>query len=119
MGKIRQFRWRLSKALISKDEQKFFSGIYANVERYKMVDKTDTIGRVGYIRVVVDEIRDGKALCQNKYGYYYTVSLDEMAKQPTARWIKDGRKHRCEECGCKVKKPTTFCPDCGTVMNCP
>lgn len=113
---IRKLRWKISRALISKDEQKFFSGIYASVDRYKMVDKSDTIGRVAYIRIEVEEIRGGHALCRNKYGYYYTVSLDEIAKQPTARWIKDGRKHKCEECGCKVKQPTTFCPDCGTVM---
>lgn len=115
MGTMRKLRWKCAKALISKDEQNFLSGVYKSVSQYKMYDKTDSIeaGGTVYIKVKIEEIRDGKALCKNKFGYYYSVSVDEIAIKQTTEWDKDGKKYKCRECGYKTKNVGNFCPVCG------
>lgn len=105
MGTMRKFRWKCAKALISKDEQNFLSGVYKSISQYKMYDKMDSIevGSTVYVKVKIDEIRDGKALCRNKNGYYYSVSVDEIAIKQTTELEKDGKKYKCKKCGYKTK----------------
>lgn len=115
MGTMRKIRWKFAKALISKEEQNFLSGVYKSVSQYKMSDKMDSIeaGGTVFIKVKIEEIRDGKALCRNKNGYYYSVSLDEIAVKRMTEWEKDGKKYKCKECGYKTKTVGNYCPMCG------
>ena len=85
---------------------------------FKMVDMVDfpTRGREVFIRATVDALRGDKIICRNKHGYYYTVAPSEVYVRPKSRWIQNGRKYECENCGNEVKEMTWFCSSCGSVM---
>lgn len=84
----------------------------------KPVDMIDfpSRGRSVLIRAVVDDIRNGRIICRNRYGYFYSVNPNEVYIRQKGTWIRKGNKYVCPECGHKEKRPKRFCEDCGSEM---
>lgn len=88
------------------------------MNEFKQIDMVDypTHGRSVFIRATVDEVRGKRIICRNRSGYYYAVTPGEVYIRHKARWIRQGKKYVCPECGHKEKQPKRFCEDCGSEM---